>query len=85
MQKEKLDRCCVRSFTWGGGGVSYDFTSFFVVFQSYQDNWGGGAIMKGCEQGNKGTPFTVERHPSLENLKCFAQFMYCICGQNTGL
>ena len=35
--------------------MACDFTSFTIVFQSYQDD--GRLIMKGCA----GTPFTVEK------------------------
>ena len=35
---------------WIDGWMTSDFTSFSIVFQSYQDK--GQMIMKGCVQGN---------------------------------
>ena len=41
---------------WMGGWMTCNFTSFSIMFQSYQSD--GRMIIKGCVQG---TPFTVEK------------------------
>ena len=39
--------------------MTWVFTSFSIVFQSYQDD--AGVVMKGCEQWNGSTLYMIEK------------------------